>query len=249
MNHADDQIDIVLAALRDAAPPEGLEDRLLLSLEAAQVRVPHVSPLRHGWTTKIFSVRLWIPTALAAAILALVFAIHLHHPSTPTQTSTTGAVEAPTTTKSSQERVILSEAQRSRRTLRLSTHLNSPNLSTSALRITTSTPYEQAALADTLAPSQPSPPLPLTQQERLLLRCTRHSQLTEVAELDPTHQQTFQAAIAARESATLQRYTRSLLSTLVASYQLNSDPAPDEAPSPPPPQDPPTPVQQPISSH
>lgn len=47
------------------------------------------------------------------------------------------------------------------------------------------TPTDAQALADLHAPSHPAPPLPLTPQEKLLLRMLRYGNLTQLAELNP----------------------------------------------------------------
>jgi hypothetical protein len=212
MNHTtesqvDNLIDATLATLRNTPAPTGLEDRLLSTLASAQQRistpkqtrmwVPHVSLLRHGWTTNFVLPRLWIPSALAAAaVLAITFAIHVHHPSTPTQTSTTAAVDAPSTASTPHELVILSHR---RRTCCSGSH-HLPIEATT--RNTAPTPYEQAALEDTLAPSQPAPPLPLTQQERLLLRILHQGSYTELAELNPAVRSTLDA----QQTAAFQKF-------------------------------------------
>jgi len=47
------------------------------------------------------------------------------------------------------------------------------------------TPTDAQMLADLHAPSHPAPPLPLTPQEKLLMRMSRYANATELAELDP----------------------------------------------------------------
>jgi hypothetical protein len=84
------------------------------------------------------------------------------------------------------------------------------------------------ALAETLAPSHPAPPMPLTQQERLLISATRQGQPIELAELEPLRQPALRAAAAARERANLRQYIHGLLGPLAAAESLNPTPPVDD---------------------
>jgi hypothetical protein len=86
------------------------------------------------------------------------------------------------------------------------------------------------ALAETLAPSHPAPPLPLTSQEALLLRSMRRGQPIEVAELDTLRESALTAIAAAHERASLREYVHSLLGPLATAQALTpSSPPPTDA--------------------
>lgn len=78
------------------------------------------------------------------------------------------------------------------------------------------------ALAETLAPSRPAPPLPLTTQEALLLRATRHGQPIEVAELETRRNAALTAIAAARERANIREYIHGLLGPLAIAESLSN---------------------------
>jgi hypothetical protein len=95
------------------------------------------------------------------------------------------------------------------------------------------------ALAETLAPSRPAPPLPLTAQEHLMLAATRPGQPIEVAELDIARAPILRAATEARETASMDRYVKSLLAPFAVADALSpttfSQPQEASTPAPPPP--------------
>ena len=94
--------------------------------------------------------------------------------------------------------------------------------------IAASTDPDAIALAETFAPSHPVPPLPLTAQEALLLRSTRHGQPIEVAELETRRKSALIAVASAHEQSSLREYIHGLLGPLATAQALT--------PSSPPPQ-------------
>jgi hypothetical protein len=101
-----------------------------------------------------------------------------------------------------------------------------------------STDPDTLALAETLAPSHPAPPMPLTAQEHLLILATRQGQPIELAELETLRKPALQAAAEARQNATIRRYAESLLGPLATAAALHStsdSPAQDDTPAPQPP--------------
>ncbi len=61
---------------------------------------------------------------------------------------------------------------------------------------------ERAALDDLHAPSHPAPPMPLTTQEKLLLRIAHRGDSQQMAELNATHR----ADVAGNETAAFQDF-------------------------------------------
>jgi hypothetical protein len=92
------------------------------------------------------------------------------------------------------------------------------------------------ALAETLAPSQPAPPMPLTPQEQLMAAATRPGQPIQLAELDLTREPILRAAEKSHEEANLRRYIRSLLAPFALADSLSpttfSQPQEIAAPAP-----------------
>jgi hypothetical protein len=84
------------------------------------------------------------------------------------------------------------------------------------------------ALAETLAPSHPAPPLPLTAQEALLLRSTRQGEPIEVAELETRRESVLTQIAEARERATVREYIHGLLGPLATAQTLTPPPSPSD---------------------
>jgi hypothetical protein len=85
----------------------------------------------------------------------------------------------------------------------------------------TPTDPDAIALAETLAPSRPAPPMPLTQQELLTLAATRPGQPIQLAELDLARAPALRAAAEASEQASLQRYVKSMLAPFAVAEALS----------------------------
>jgi hypothetical protein len=95
------------------------------------------------------------------------------------------------------------------------------------------------ALVETLAPSRPAPPMPLTAQEHLIFAATRPGQPIQVAELDIARAPIVRAAAEARETASIDHYVKSLLAPFALADALSpttfSQPQETSTPTPPPP--------------
>jgi len=96
---------------------------------------------------------------------------------------------------------------------------------------------EAIALAETLAPSRPAPPMPLTAQEKLIQSATRPGQPIQLAELDLARAPHLRAAAQARENEDMERYVKSLLAPFAVAdaLQPTTDSQPQETPAPAPP--------------
>jgi hypothetical protein len=89
------------------------------------------------------------------------------------------------------------------------------------------------ALAETLAPSHPAPPMPLTAQEALLVRATRQGQPIELAELGIARESNLRSIADARDHSSLRQYIKSLLAPLAAAQAFESTPSPSPDAAPP----------------
>jgi hypothetical protein len=258
-SNTDTRIDQILDALRTTEPPAGLEQRVAASLaQAAEARTLTAPPfaLKNGRTpTSFFAVILnavkdprilfaeaplyTLAVTSLTLLLALSIALHLHHkpstiaqskplpnqPITPTQPPTLSQVSNPANTQLPQTSR-LSDTQVPQG-FSLGSH--SPTQRAGALTPAPPDP-DTLALAETLAPSHPAPPMPLTPQERLLQTATQRGQPIELAELDLAREPAIRAAAQAHEKAGLQQFVRSLVSQLVTSESLvpttHTDPQP-----------------------
>jgi len=106
-----------------------------------------------------------------------------------------------------------------------SKELPTARISTTAQSLPATDDPDAIALAETLAPSHPIAPLPLTAEERLLFNATRPGQPIELAQLELAREPNLRAAAVAREHSTLVQLARSLLAPLAAAEAL--DPTPD----------------------
>jgi hypothetical protein len=224
MKNPDEAIEKVLAGLRDSDAPVGMERRILDALEdralarsrsgwlrlrpiwlEALARPAAARPLAWGVALAgVFAVAIAIPVIhrlgrgsaqrsaqSAAQLPSRSPAQSQMHPvpaeSLPTATSETAA-------KSAQQSL-------PRPSVRPVEQTNARE--TTNARIATDVPYsESVAVDEMLAASRPAPPMPLTEQERLLLRIAHRGDPVELAMLDPLRR----AALDVEEQTEFQRF-------------------------------------------
>ena len=161
MKNSEEAIDQILAGLRDAEAPAGMQRRILAAMQTrAAAHSPRVSWLAAYWPVVC-------STAVACGVIAL-FALRFPHsqalaPATaqaivPSHTPTLPVVSAPAPPAPA----IFAPA---------------PRRYTPAARAVTPT--------NILTASFPAPPMPLTEQERLLLQVARRGEPRAVPILDP----------------------------------------------------------------
>ena len=184
---SDQLIDQTLAALRDTTTPTGMERRILHAVEH-RAATTHT---RHPWT--------WSLTT--AALLLSVAAFTLHHlttnPGAPGPASGT-RVSIPSTKLALNSQLTARSSQLDAKPALSSNTQTLSSLTTSKLKTHNSTKpallqptpdhllcdCDPVALAESRAPSQPAPPLPLTDQEKLLRRIVDKGDPIELAELN-----------------------------------------------------------------
>jgi hypothetical protein len=165
MRDADETIKMLMAGFRDAEPPSGMHSRILQALELHAT----VSP------RSIVSWRLRPSVAMAfvcAVVLMVALAMHIYRPlgksasvtSQVTQSDARQGVRPETTT-------VKTSTGRRRK----------------APRGSAAPPRESgpAAVGETQLASYPAPALPLTEQERLLLRLAHRHDVRSAAILNP----------------------------------------------------------------
>jgi hypothetical protein len=218
--NAETRIDQVLNALRDTEPPTGLEARITARIaQAAEARTLTTSPFAvksNPAPTPFFAVilnvvkdpcillaeaNLYTAAATALTLLLTISAITiLHHkphaiahpnkPYAPTQPSSLAQASNPGNTQVPQ-----------------GFSLGSHTVNQRAGVLTPAPPQQPIdpdaiALAETLAPSRPAPPMPLTQQERLMLNVLRSGDQEEIAALNPVERD----ALFAQDQAAFQNF-------------------------------------------
>jgi hypothetical protein len=188
MKNSEEAIEKVLAGLRDAEAPEGMERRILDALE-------HGEPVRAGsvWHRLVplwllapagAMTRVLVCGAALAGVVVVVFAASTirHAKSSPVQSKKEVApekllpvppsiVDAPS--------VAASSSREGRVGLGVRRAVGE------ARSVRTVDSEDSVALSERLAASFPAPPMPLTEQERLLLRIAHKGDPVEVALLDP----------------------------------------------------------------
>ena len=178
MKTSEEIIDQVLTGLQDTQAPAGMEDRVL---QAIQDRASSQSVWR-WWRPLDRSGRYWT-WGVAAAGMAAVFlslaVLSAHHPGH----DKVGSNRQPVPVKAQPKAVQTAVAE----------YLPTPHtmpVKRIAVRKGTQTTQslsEEDALAQSemRAPSHPAPEMPLTEQERLMLRIVHGGAPVELAELDP----------------------------------------------------------------
>ncbi len=209
----DQQLDRVLNALRDTPPPSGLaarvNARLLQATESPARRTLFASPQHIAWAG-----------AACAAVLALAV-LATHYQPAPTVADLSSETPA---TQASPSLPVPAAAQVAPR-FSVGSHTASLKIE----GVLTPEPAPDAiALAETLAPSHPAPPLPLTAQEALLLRSTRQGEPIEVAELETRRESVLTQIAEARERATVREYIHGLLGPLATAQTLTPPPSPSD---------------------
>jgi hypothetical protein len=159
MKEADATIERLLAGLRDAEPPGGMERRILETLDGMEAR--KVTP----------SASLWLPAmallSTCAVILVTAVVVHQHR-------------HAPADLSRSMSSAVRSDTRPGLTTQRLPTL---PRRTTPHVLVRR--PRDVHAVPKIQASSFPAPPLPLTEQEKLLLRLAHRRDPENMAVLNP----------------------------------------------------------------
>lgn len=195
-NSSDNDLDLLLAELRDTQPSPGFEQRLLTTME----QLPPSAPSR-SW--------FW-PVAIACACAATVIAVTIlpratHDLASPAQPSPHAVTQS-----STPDTVATTAPETQSHAIIHSVHsiATPPQPRTDA----PASSMDDVALAETLAPSRPAPPMPLTRDERLLLRAARHTDEVTVAQLEALPR----PSLRWRDAAITQFLQRNLASLAVA---------------------------------
>jgi len=164
MKDAEETIERLLAGLRDAEPPAGIERRILEALDGVDARESSASASFWGRP-----LRPAISLLLACTVMLMVaITFHQHrHASGDVRNRSAGA-DVPRATR---PEVIAQKAPTVPRRL--------------VSRVSARPPHDRPAVGETQTASFPAPPLPLTEQERLLLRLAHRGDADNFALLNP----------------------------------------------------------------
>lgn len=177
MKNSGEAIERVLTGLQETATPVGMERRIL---EAIQERTSAKSVPGGLWLrSELRPARPWAWAIALAGTMAVCVAILVMHrmEHVPTQAKLQPAPASPSLPVAPED--VAKSAELSpvpAAQLREKSHIRR----TSFVRDT-----DSVALSEMRAPSRPEPPLPLTDQEKLLLRIVHRGNPQQMAELDP----------------------------------------------------------------
>ena len=202
----EEAIERVLAALRNADAPVGMECRILNTLDALE---DHSSPRRSGWrrlrpiwpVTQARPVASW-PLASGVALAGL-FAVALTIPAIRRlEHSSTQSPSHIRTNSVPAGRLPLAVPETAANNASLPLPSVRSTRKTNARRPQGAHDNDSAALSEMRSDSFPAPPMPLTEQERLLLRIAHRADPVELAMLDPMQR----AARDAEEKADVKKF-------------------------------------------
>ncbi len=173
MKHPDEAIDRVMKGLREAKMPEGMELRVLARLQEQQAE-----------PSRIRGVRPWLwSLGVASVVAASLIAVWVHHSGSHSgsggnavkiqQASARPEMMSPKGTD--KPVAVLPAPQAAARTGRKAAVSQAAAAASSE---------DALAMSEMLAPSQPAPPEPLTEQERLLLLAIHSHDPVELAMLE-----------------------------------------------------------------
>ena len=216
-NSIDSSVETVLTSLRETQPSPNLTQRLLETIashEAATAANPSLYPLRRlsavrdprpaGIATfpPVLRVAGWLSLA-AALVLSLSLAfLHRHHPAATANTIATAdpTVAQPAITPSTPSVASTSRSNTPGDSCCQSTRSEEPPQIAPDREAKRRVPLQAAALHPSHLASFPAPPLPLTSQEKLLLRVAQAQNPQQSPILNPA----LRASIAARDDESFQ---------------------------------------------
>jgi hypothetical protein len=203
----DDAIDRVLTGLRDAKTPAGMERRILAAMEDSAA-----APARAGWWLGRPAVAVTCGVAVAAVIAIVVIVPAIHRPGrvaergssavekqVPSISLSAGSPLPPLPLRQAQGRAGMTAsnvagekdgsgtfAERLTAPFSSRPEMGENNTVRSAeTNAGGDSDIDAVAMSETMAASFPAPPMPLTEQERLLLRMVHRGEPVELAMLDP----------------------------------------------------------------
>ena len=216
MKNADEGIERVLAALREAEAPEGMEQRILQSMQKRAsarrgwnplimfiIRMPSLRIRRQSWAIAV--------TAVAIVSLAACFTVfqghRMEHDFADSKKQIAPAYPPAPKVQTAAASALQPLPARSVAHSRDKTNTRKAGAGSNA---------DSVALHAMLAVSYPAPPMPLTEQEKLLLRIAHRRDPVELAMLEPL----LRSVQDAEEKAEFQKFFRQSPTKQSAAEQL-----------------------------
>jgi len=196
-NEHDDAVEKVLAALKTAAPPEGMEARIAERLRQHALAPPPAARWRNlllGSTPMAAWGRGVLTGAAMATLAACVVLVGQHRSQLIAVNSHSAAITRSTAVNATPVSAPLTKPCAGPSTLRVHTAVPLP--------MAVPSPRLEIAHGERLASSRPAPELGLTTQERQLLRLTKIADPRQLATLNPETQ----AKLEAQQEAEFQKF-------------------------------------------
>jgi hypothetical protein len=230
MNSTDQRIDQLLHALASTSAPAGIEQRVNARLAQRDVVAEHraslaIRPIGFSLPPRLPRLTLGSGAILAIALVGIGVGLTIHLRHTQTQSIATTTQSAPPVSAIGRHRTPLAPPSEAAAGKQRASNLpaQTPSLSHNAADA-----IDALALAETLAPSHPTPALALTDQETLLIHSTRPGQPLEIAALDLLRESALSAVAEARERASVREYVHGLLGPLATAQVLTPASTPSE---------------------
>jgi hypothetical protein len=167
MKDAEETIERLLTGLRDAKPPAGIERRILRALDGMEAREASASASLWRWAMSASWLRPALTIPLACAVILIVaVADYQHRPPSSVVRSPSPVSDVRQTTVTQKPTV-------------------APLRMDANVAVRRSHNHAVPAVRETQEASFPAPPLPLTEQERLLLRLAHRRDADNMALLNP----------------------------------------------------------------
>lgn len=201
MKNSDKAVEKVLAGLREAETPEGMEQRILKRLRNVAAEQHERSPRGIASSLRLIRMPFWalVTASVAVISLAIGWTVFRQHRAAHNIADSHTVVANPPSTK-------IQVAARSEVVPLHRSSIARVKRNTNSQKEKLVKEEESVALDEMHAASYPPPPMPLTEQEKLLLRVLHKRDPVEFAALDPV----LRAERNAEERADVQRFFESV---------------------------------------
>jgi hypothetical protein len=187
MKNSEDSIEKVMAGLRDSEPPSGMELRIFTAVQkraSERYKASWWQRTSTGMSWRLRGSLLQSGAVLAAIVIVLSARFYRSGEKSPLSSITTSPrnlTAAHPAESSFPTASATPEAEIKRPALITTT----PHQSIHVQRVQSIRAEDSLALREMMAPSHPAPPMPLTKEEKLLLRVVHKGDPAELAMLDP----------------------------------------------------------------
>lgn len=187
-NRTDESIDSLLAGIRNAEPPAGMGRRILQTLQQrVSTETARTGPKWSGLARPV----LW--SAASSLVVAVLITLAVRFPAlhrraadpTPKSATQAAVITSPKATGIPEEADGLEQDGTRANAANWLNASHGPARATAVRALPPQDAEDAIALAEMRAPSHPAPPMPLTEQERLLQHVAQSGDPQQMAALDP----------------------------------------------------------------